>query len=87
MPALVCTQSSECGHDIMLVGPHKGWEKELEGGSVCSVCMSTKLVTSLQQRMMVNKRGSEVKAVEVNGVRRTLGTDREGLHLLKALAW
>lgn len=49
--------------------------------------MSTKLVTSLQQRMMVNKRGSEVKAVEVNGVRRTLGTDREGLHLLKALAW
>lgn len=40
MPALVCTQSSECGHDIMLMGPHEGWEKELEGGSVCSVCMS-----------------------------------------------
>lgn len=49
----------------MLVRLHEDWEKELEGEGVCSVLMSTKLVTNLQQRMTVSKHGSEAKAVEM----------------------
>lgn len=64
MPPLVYTNSSACGPDILLVGPREEWEKELEGGDVCSVHMSTKLVTNFQQKMTVSEHGSEVRAVK-----------------------
>jgi hypothetical protein len=74
----------------MLVRPHEKWEKELEGRGVCSVRMSTKLLTNSQPRMTVSMHcSSDLRAAGVNErvlvfffrnieVIRTLGIAGEG---------